>query len=199
MSGSEKIVQDLVAAGVPVRDVWDLVNTSKQYRQAIPVLIRWLEHLEAWSEPSERRSLEEGIVRSLTVPAARGVATPVLIKRFRDTAYDTAHRWVIGNALGVVADSSFYDEIMPIVTEPGYGIARQMIVEGLAKWKDPRTVPVLIDLLSDPDVAAHAAHALGLLRAKEARGALIQLGSNGSVLQRREARTALRRLSPGDG
>jgi len=199
MNGRSNIVADLVAAGVSVQDIWDVVNSPKQYPEAIPVLMRWLENLEEWSEPPEREKLEEAIVRSLTVPAARKVAAPLLIRRFRETPYTETNRWVIGNALGVVADPSSWEEIARLIIDPTYGTARQMIVYGLGKWKNPRVVPVLIRLLDDPDVSGHAAHALGLLRAKEAQRKLIELASRGSPFQRREARAALRRVSSAEG
>lgn len=195
MKGEAGIVRDLIAVGVPLQNIWDLVSTRKPYPSAIPVLASWLENLEEWSDPEERQGLEEAIVRSLTVREARKVATPLLIRRFRETPYGDGNRWAIGNALSVVADRSHYDEIVKLITDPRYGTARQMIVDSIGKLKEPRVVPVLIDLLRDGDVAAHAAHALGVLRAKEGRDALMQLAVEGSPLEQREAAKALERIS----
>ncbi|MEO0249525.1 MAG: hypothetical protein ABIN58_08295, partial [candidate division WOR-3 bacterium] len=51
-------------AGLEVSSVWDLVNTSEPYPEAIPVLIKLLSQIE---EPH----MKEGIVRALTVKEAR--------------------------------------------------------------------------------------------------------------------------------
>lgn len=57
--------------------------------------------------------MREGLVRALTVPAARPAAAPVLIEAFRRESDHSETRlgWVIGNALSVVADDSVFDEI----------------------------------------------------------------------------------------
>jgi len=59
------ILKDLEAAGWKVDSVWDLVNTSKPYPAAIPVL---LSHLK---RPYSDR-IREGIARALAVPDATG-------------------------------------------------------------------------------------------------------------------------------
>lgn len=58
------IVDDLLAAGVEVDSVWDLVNTAEPYPDALPVL---MEHLERGGYPDR---VTEGIARSLAVKPA---------------------------------------------------------------------------------------------------------------------------------
>jgi hypothetical protein len=41
------LIQDLQSVGVPVRDIWELVNSRDQYPAAIPVLMDWLRDLDA--------------------------------------------------------------------------------------------------------------------------------------------------------
>jgi hypothetical protein len=54
-----------------------------------------------------------------------------------------------------------FEEIAALVQDRRYGKARQMVVLGLARSTDPRAVPLLVGLLGDEDVAAHAVMALG--------------------------------------
>jgi HEAT repeat protein len=190
------LARDLRAAGVPVSDVWELVNAKTRYTAAIPVLIDWLREVE-WRVPEpERSGVREGLVRALSVRAARPAAAPVLIEEFRNAAdhSETGLGWVVGNALSVVADDSVFEEIAVLAQEPGYGTARQMIVLGLGRSADPRAVSLLAGLLADDDVAAHAVMALGRLRPPGMRPAVQRLLDHPQALVRRAARKALARL-----
>ena len=186
----------LRAAGVPVDDVWDLVNSRHQYKAAIPVLLDWLQNLDRRMSENEPGRLREGIVRALTVPAAKRIAAPALIAEFRKSsnAVDSATHWAIGNALGVVADDSFFDEIEELVRDRGHGRARQAIVLRLGRSRDPRAVSLLIALLDDDEVAAHAVSALGTLKDSTARPALEPMLNHPNALVRREAKKALAKL-----
>jgi HEAT repeat protein len=196
MSTPARLLEDLGEVGVRVADLWELVNGDVQYRAAIPVLVEWLEDLDEQVPAADREAVREGLVRALAIPAARPTAAPALIEQFRRVSDPTGlgPRWVIGNALEVVADDSVFDEVASIVRDPGFGKARQMVVLGLARSKDRRAVPLLIELLDDEDVAAHAAMALGKLKAAEARSALERHLASPQPLVRREAKKALAKL-----
>jgi hypothetical protein len=191
-----ELSDDLRRAGAPSADIWELVNAKVAYPAAIPVLLDWLEHVDDRVPAEGRRKLHEGLVRALTVRAARPSAATVLIRQFRlvEDPSGLGLRWAIGNALEVVADDSVFDEVELLVRDRSFGRARQMVVLGLGRSRDRRAVPLLTDLLHDPDVAAHAATALGKLKAVEARSALEQRLTDPQPLVRREAKTALKRL-----
>jgi len=191
------LVHDLQGAGLLVEDVWDLVNTRVRYKAAIPILVDWLQNADVRIPEPDEEKIREGIIRALTVPDARPEAVPVLLKEFRQ-ANDPSGlglRWVVGNALGFLADDSIFDDIAMLVKDVRYGKARQMLVEGLAKSRDPRAVPLLADLLSDEDVAAHAVRALAKLRPSGVRHLVEPLLDHPQPLVRKEANKALTRLS----
>ena len=195
-SSLEVLALELKAAGVDVADPWDLVNTKIRYAQAVPLLMDWLRHIEDRFPESERASGTELLVRSLTVPAAKPEAAPLMLELFRTVEDHTGLglRWVIGNALAVVADTSCLPDIEDLVRRREYGRARQMLVLGLARFKDPRVVPILTDLLDDDDVNAHAVIALGKLRPPGVREPVEGLLQHSSPLVRREAKRTLSRL-----
>jgi len=88
---------------------------------------------------------EVGFLLGRPLPAARPAAAPVLIEEFRKV-HDPSGLglgWVVGNALSVVADDSVFGEIAALAQDRSYGKARQMVVLGLARSKDPRAVPLL--------------------------------------------------------
>lgn len=173
------------------------MNTTIAYPAAIPVLLDWLEHLDERVPAESRDNTHEGLVRALTVSAARPAAAAALIRQFREVEDPSGVglRWVIGNALEVVADDSVFDDLEAIVCDAAFGRARQMVVLGLGRSQHRRAVPVLIDLLNDPDVAAHAAIALRKLRAVGARSALEEHLADPQPLVRREVKKALKTLA----
>lgn len=116
-------------AGIMVESVYDLVNTSVSYPDAIPIL------LEALSSGIEHAGTEEGVIRALTVREAKGKAAPVLIREFYRTA-NPILRWVIGNAMTVVATEEDFDEIVRIIEDKENGDARQMFIFALGNFKN---------------------------------------------------------------
>jgi HEAT repeat protein len=104
---------------------------------------------------------------------------------------------VLGNALSVVADDSFFDEAAQLIRRREYGRAREMLVLGLVRLRDPRVASLLVEMLDDDDVVAHAVMALGRLRPPGVRPLVEPLVDHPSALVRGEAKKALRRL-PGE-
>ena len=88
------ILGEFLAAGVRVKDVADLVNTSAPYTELYPILVR---HLDL---PHEQ-SIRECIIRALTMKDARDVAEDALLRHFQHE--ENPHlRWVLANALKTV-------------------------------------------------------------------------------------------------
>jgi HEAT repeat protein len=194
MTGEEVVVRDALAeVGLRVSSIWDLVNTSRTYRSAIPTLLDLLGRV---SDPA----LKEGIVRALTVKEARGIAGPALIaemKRWADQSHSgtSSLGWALGNALSevVTPDDGIFDELTSVLRCSAAGHARQMVAIALAKTKHPLAVPELVVCLADPEVTAHALRALGLIGSSDAAPAVRQYIDDPRPLVRREARKALAR------
>ena len=195
-SDSGALIKDLHDAGVDVSDPWDLVNRPVQYPSAIPILIDWLHNIEARVDETSRPKLREALVRALSVPAAHPQAAPVLIEEFRRVEDKTGLglRWVVGNALSIVADDSFFEEIASLVQDRLYGKGRQMLVLGLGDSADSRAPQVLRSLLDDDTVALHALKAIGKLRPPGLRPDVEKLTSHPSSVLRREAKKVLSKL-----
>ena len=85
------LVADLNAAGFPVASVYDFVNSANTYEAALPILA---DHLVR--EYHER--IHEGILRALSVPAAKQLVGDSLIAEFQNES-DPNMRFVIANAL----------------------------------------------------------------------------------------------------
>jgi HEAT repeat protein len=69
-----------------------------------------------------------------------------------------------------------------------------MIVLGLGRFDTEKTRSLLVNLLTDDDVRAHAAAALGRLGAREASPMLTRLLTDKDYLTRKEAKIALGKI-----
>jgi hypothetical protein len=190
--GEEPILAELAVAGFETRSLADLRHSGVRYRDAVPVLVGWLSKI---ADPK----VKEEIVRALSVPWAKRVATRPLIGEFRrvDASVDptgSGLRWAIGNALDVLFDDASFDELAELARDRRYGKARQMVVLGLGKSKRPEAVGVLLGLVDDPDVDGHAVKALGKLKAPAARAVLERKLGDERAWVRGEARKALAKL-----
>jgi len=185
----QPILRELCAQGFRVEWISDLYNKRLDYRTAIPILLSWLGR-------TQNLDLKDGIVRALSVKWARPSAIGPLIEEYRRAPpyQQTNYKWVVGNALSVVADDSVFDEVVELVRDPGHGRAREMLAVALGNMKNPRAVDVLVELLGDEEVAGHALMALGKLKAKQARPRVERFLTHPKTWVRTEAKRALAKI-----
>ena len=186
-SDAAELIQDLRRAGFDVVGVGDLYNKKLSYESAIPILVSWLPRV---TNPI----VKEDIARALSVKWARNTDAPrLLVMEFEraEDATGTGLRWAIGNALEVLANDDIADGMIRLATDRRYGKAREMVVVGLGKLKNPRVTDVLLNLLSDEEVLGHAVMALGKLRARAARSRIEHLLNHPKPWVRKEAKKAL--------
>jgi HEAT repeat protein len=186
------IVDALHSAGFMVDTVADLFNKKLDYQSAIPLLMEWLPRVA-------NRDVKEDIVRALSVKWAKRAA-PLLIDEFEraEDSTGTGLRWAIGNALEVLADDQIADRMIALAGDRRFGTARQMLVLGLGKLRDPRVPDVLLKLLSDEDVVGHAVMALGKLRVTSAQSRIEALLDHPKSWIRAEAKKALAKIDRDD-
>jgi len=139
------LVLDLKQIGIKVKSPWDLVNTSIDYKEAIPVLIKHL------PKPYHIKN-KEGIIRALTVKEAKGIANKAIIKEYHKAPKDDSYyRWLFGNAMTQIITKDDVDDVIAIITNTSNGDSRSGFIEALGKIKTPKVKKVLQKLLDDPD------------------------------------------------
>lgn len=185
---NEIVKECLMKVGVIINDVYDLVNTKASYPKAIPILVDLLKNSKV-QDPK----LLEGIVRSLAVKEAKGIANDTVFQKFIEVQQDWL-RWAIGNTINVIATAEDLDKLIVIVKDKKYGTARQMPTMALGRFKSPEVEDVLVSLLSDRDVLPHAIDALGKHKSIKAKPYLEKLLTDSSLLVRKEAKKALKRI-----
>ena len=115
-------------------------------------------------------------------PWARGRSFAVLAPAFvRWAAVDSTTAWHLGDALGASATVGNLDQMIAMARASEYGIARQMIVLALGRFKkSPEAEAAARDLAEDDDVALHA---LSAYRKIAGPAAALELASD--VMQKR--------------
>ena len=187
--GEGALLEALAAVGYDVESIADLRTSGVRYRDAIPVLLSGLQR-------SGDQKVKEEIVRALSVPWAKPAATGLLIEEFKQVEDETGLglRWTVGNALEVVWDDAWFDDLVSLARDATFGRAREMVVLGLRRSKKPEAGAVLIELLDDPVVSGHAVTALRKLRIPEARPGLERMLGDDRAWVRNEAKRALAAL-----
>jgi hypothetical protein len=117
----------------PVKSIYDLVNTSASYPEAIPILIR---HLERVRHPVMR----SGIIRSLAVKESRGEGGRVLLNELKSgkDAKGSELRGLIALALTVAADKSMLDELIALANDPDYDDVKWELEKTIRRWSRKR-------------------------------------------------------------
>jgi hypothetical protein len=183
---AEPVLKELRARGFRVNTIGELRQSKKDYRAAVPILLRWLSRISDLL-------VKEDIVRTLSVPWAKPAAGPALIEEFRRAENDEI-RWAIANGLAVIADDGVFGELMQLVKDKRYGKPREMLALALGNMQDSRAVTVLMDLLNDEQLVGHAVMALGKLKASAAQVRLQELTHHPTDWVRKEAKKALASL-----
>lgn len=193
--GEDEVLRELADLGYEVDSLAALRTTGRRYRDAIPVLLSGLQR-------SDNPKVKGEIVRALSVPWAKPVATSPLVREFRraDDQTGMGLRWTIGNALEVVWDDSCFDELVALARDRSFGKAREMVTLGLGRSKKPEAALIAIELLDDPVVSGHAVKALGKLKDPRACVGLERMLNDDRAWVRKEAQRALAAIAPrGDG
>lgn len=144
----EPLVADLRAAGVELDSVWDLVNTSQPYPQALPILI---DHLHR-SYPDRVR---EGIARALAVPDA-GHAWITLRRLYDDEGAGSGTKDGLAAALAATATDDRIDEVIELLADAEHGESRLLLLQALEHLDGDVAESVLRDLESDPALGREA-------------------------------------------
>ncbi len=188
---AKPVEDELISAGFDIRWISDLFNKRLDYRNAIPILIRWLPIVE-------NQDVKEEIVRALSVPWARGTEAPgLLVNEFRKRDHNSGLRWAIGNALSVVADDYQCNDILELIQDKGYNSAREMLVIALGNMNKSNVEPFLMNLLDDEDLVGFAIIALRKIKSEKALPHLEKLQNHPRTWVRNEAKKAVKRLLKG--
>lgn len=193
VEASKPIISELSREGIQIASLSELLNTSIDYRNAIPVLLRWL-------PKAKNPSVKETIIRALTVKWAKPIATQPLIDEFRKLpeTEEMGLKWAIGNALAVTANDDSFDDIVNLVRDKKHGRSREMLAVALGNMKNPRSTEILIELLDDEQITGHVLIALRKKAPAEAKDKIEEFLEHPKPLIRNEAKTVIAKIDIGE-
>jgi HEAT repeat protein len=154
----ELLISEIRDLGYSISSIEELKRIDNKNKDVIPILIR---HLSQITDVNHKAFL----VRCLGVKGFNTASNP-LINEFKNSSNNN-YKWAIGNSLSLILDKSSLNDLLEIATDKKHGTARQMIVDGLGKFKDKKVIPVLVGLLEDKDVQGHALSALSKFKDPE--------------------------------
>ncbi|NED97137.1 hypothetical protein G1H11_17705 [Phytoactinopolyspora alkaliphila] len=138
----QPIVDDLARAGVEVSSVWDLVNTSEPYPDALPIL---LDHLQRGGYPDR---VMESLARALAVRPAASVW-----ETFRDLYLRAEGRGEEGGlavALAASATEEHLGALIDLLGDESKGDTRGHLMRAIKRVGGKRGRKVLESLTSHP-------------------------------------------------
>jgi len=185
----QKLISEIIGKGVQISSINDLMKINHKYTDLVPILLK---HLKEITDEVDK----EFIVRCLGVKGFFEATKP-LMEEFYNSSKIT-YKWAIGNTLAIIEDANFIDEYIRIVKDKKHGISRQMIVESLGKFKNPKVVQILIELLQDQDVAGHAISALSNFKKLEIIPHLEPFLNHKTAWIKREAIKAIKKIKKSD-
>lgn len=183
------VLAELAEHGFHLEWVSDLFNRRMEYRDIIPILVKWLPLVSD-------RAVKMDIASALSTKWARPLAARAIIEEF-ELAPETEElglKWALANALSEVADDTVFDEIVQLSCDRQHGRAREMLAVALSNMKDPPAVTILIELLDDEQVCGHALMALRKLAPVAAKNAVERFVNHPKTWVRNEARRALGKI-----
>lgn len=185
-----KLKKDLKKVGIYIENIYDLVNTTKSYPEAIEYLVKYLPDIKHVKN-------KEGFIRALTVKEAKGKANKVLIEEFKKLKPEQYNlKFVIANALKLIAQQSDKEDLMSFINDKIHGDIRDELVQGLSKLKVENLDDYLISLLDDDEIAAVVIKILIRKKIKKAYSRISEMENHPDERVRKIVPKALIKLNP---
>ncbi len=156
-------VKEMIVRALTVKEAGGLANSVliEQLKQT-----PWSAALEEEYQQLSRRHMETGDFYALPEEVRH---------RIRTLAPWESLLYVLGNALGYLAQREDLPHLLEIVSDPRYGAARSEIVRAVIRFRPEGLRELLLELLQDPNdgLALEAARGLARLKVREAREAIL--------------------------
>lgn len=173
--------EELLAVGVTVTSIYDLINSQDRYDVALPVLL--LHVNKAYPDV-----IREGLMRSFGRPWARDLAWDAVLKAYLgepnksgiapagEVGAPSGPKDGMAVALAEMAKPSDLKTLIDLIREPKNGPSRIFFVKNLSRSRSAEAFDVLAKLSADPELEQEIAHRL---KSKMRRQAKIE-GRNGA-------------------
>lgn len=142
------ILDDLHEAGVDVSSVWDLVNTSDPYPQALPILFH---HLKRGTYPDR---VMEGVARALAVPPAAPMWAALRDLYLASRGHGEAEGLAV--ALSASVTPAHLEDLISLLDHKAGGDTRIHFLKSILRLGGQRGHDVVASLRSNPTFGKEA-------------------------------------------
>ena len=192
---SRPLLDELEGAGFRVNKPSDLIAAGPLALPVFDILKRWLVRPDRPSDGTE-------ILQVLAQPWAREHTFEYLVSAYRSVGLSDSEEMKqtqgsIGAVLADLAEEGDFPVLLELASHAEYGPGRSMLLHSIGRFRKHKEelVPVLLDALSASLwEAGGAIHALGELRATEAREQLSNVALQESDWLAAEVEKALKKL-----
>ena len=158
-SAEQPLIAALREVGVDVDSVYDLVNTTRSYHRALPVLA---DHPQRDYPPR----ILEGIARALAVRHAAPY-WQVVLSAYQSSA-DVGAKQGAACALAASATEDHLDALLRVIGDEAHGSSRVLLMPALVRLGDAAVVePFLLKLAEHPVIGREAARTLRRQKKRE--------------------------------
>jgi hypothetical protein len=198
-ASKQAMKRELDAAGIAENTVWELVNSSNDPPELVPIIVDWLQHFEERiPETDDRHAWREGLLRNLITPHVKGnrAAVEVLFAQFdRDPPAYPTELHVTAHALVKAAESQDLPRIIELLDSPDTDIvAKGLLTPWLGKFKTPDAIEAARRQLGHRSTAIPAMRTLVRQKATGVRDDVAKYLENEHEVFRKEAQKTLDKL-----
>ena len=160
-------------------------DNLRKYKTVLPLII---EYLPRYNEAGWHFAFG----KLLATPLAGQEGAKAFVQDFLRSQY----KWEAGSFLEKNPHPSVASDLIQIVDNPEYGMARQRVIVALAKTRDPRAFDVVAKLIDDPQLTGHVIEALSVIGNPRAIPLIEPHLQDKMAWIRKAAAKALKQLSP---
>jgi hypothetical protein len=190
--------RELDDAGIPEDTIWELVNSSNDYPQAVPIVVDWLQHLDERVPPDEdRRAWRHGLLRNLITKNAKGnrAAVDIVFHQFDiEPPLSNLELEVAGFALAKICDPSDFPRVAALIRAERDFPTKSELVRWIGRIKTDEAKELAVSQLAAPGTRIQAMRALVQQRATGVRDAVARYLDNEHAVFRKEAQKTLDKL-----
>lgn len=185
-----KFAKELAALGYTAETTAQLLRYMPRHKGAFLPIVK------AYYQLAKQEGLHDEQNFFLQFFHYRGLdeVVPLLIEDYKDVDTADSTRWFISDCLYQICSPNFLTEYIDLVSNPQYGINRQMLVLLLGKLKSEYAVSTLLMLVDDGDVAIQAIMALGEYRRIEFQPCFERFLTSKKQGLRNAARVSLKKI-----
>jgi hypothetical protein len=198
-ASKQAMKRELDAAGIAENTVWELVNSSNDPPEAVPIIVDWLEHFEERiPETDDREAWREGLLRNLITRHAKGnrAAVEVLFAQFRrDPPASQWEQQTAAFALAETAERQDVPRVIDLLDSPHTDIlAKATLTKWLGRFKTDEAIQATVRQLAHRTTAMAAMRALVRQKATGVRADVATYLDDEHEVFRKEARKTLDKL-----